>query len=92
MYFVGLVDAEDSDDFQVKLQSIKDVWDLREKQYLPKGMTPKFYKYISGKVSVCIENMIANLRNTFDKQKTTISSAIPYAWTQTNGKASLTIF
>ena len=56
MLFIGHLDADDCNDFTRKLQSIKDVWDLREKQYLPIGTTPKFHEYIIGKVSVCIVN------------------------------------
>ena len=45
----GLLDADQ--DFEAKLNSLKEVWDSREGQYLPHGVAPKFHDYILERVS-----------------------------------------
>jgi hypothetical protein len=46
----GLLDADE--DFQAKLNSLKEVWESRENQYLPHGIAPKFHDYILERVSI----------------------------------------
>lgn len=47
----GLLDCETEADFQAQLESLKEVWDEREKAHLPAGKQPSFHKYICEKVT-----------------------------------------
>ena len=49
---IGLVDANDVDDFHIKFASLKELWDSREQEYLPIGATAKFHDYILERVSL----------------------------------------
>ena len=51
VFCIGLLDADDPDDFRARLSSVKDVWDQREQEYLPRGTKPKFHDYILNRVS-----------------------------------------
>jgi hypothetical protein len=52
IFSIGLLDADDPEDFHTKLASVKNVWDSKEQEYLPIGKSPKFHDYILNKVSV----------------------------------------
>lgn len=45
------MDCETEEEFQVQLESLKDVWIEQEKAYLPAGKQPSYYQYISEKVT-----------------------------------------
>lgn len=47
---IGLVDANDTNDFERKLSEVKEPWNVKEKKYIPKGCPPVFFDYIVGKV------------------------------------------
>ena len=47
----GLLDCETEADFQAQLESLKEVWDEREKAHLPAGKQPSFHEYICEKVT-----------------------------------------
>lgn len=45
------MDCETEEEFQVQLESLKDVWIEQEKAYLPAGKQPSYHQYISEKVT-----------------------------------------
>ena len=47
----GLSDCKTEADFQAQLESLKEVWDEREKAHLPAGKQPSFHEYICEKVT-----------------------------------------
>lgn len=48
---IGLVDAENADDFRAKLLTVQELWNAKEQQYLPTGVVATFYDYIAARVS-----------------------------------------
>ena len=50
-YLVGLVDTETDEEFIVQLESLKEVWDTRERESLPSTKASRFLDYISEKVT-----------------------------------------
>ena len=47
---IGLVDANNADDFRAKLLTVKESWNAKEQQYLPTGFVATFYDYIVARV------------------------------------------
>ena len=45
------MDCETEEEFQVQLESLKDIWIEQEKTYLPVGKQPSYHQYISEKVT-----------------------------------------
>lgn len=45
------MDCDTAEEFQVQLESLKDVWIEREKAYLPAGKQPSYYQYASEEVA-----------------------------------------
>lgn len=41
-HYKGLMDCETEEEFQVQLESLKDVWIEQEKAYLPAGKQPSY--------------------------------------------------
>ena len=47
---LGLVDSDSEDEFYKKLDSLKVVWDEREKQFISPNQSPSFSTFIYEKV------------------------------------------
>ncbi|KAK3736206.1 hypothetical protein QZH41_011893, partial [Actinostola sp. cb2023] len=59
---VGLLDAKTESDFDVQLESLKDIWNDREKSNLPSGKKATFHDYMLSKADMIRENMLQPVR------------------------------
>ncbi len=60
-FYIGLVDADNEEDFITKLMTLKDIWNSKEQEFLARGGAPKFYNYIMERVGTTLARMIIKL-------------------------------